>query len=186
MATARLVGSRDTRILVVGVVAFLALVVYLGVAFANTHASSGAIGPNAAPYYGSWVPHDSKLTRLPGRRRGGLAFRVTPTTKGSYGALVPTLVSDPAPGRKFVIGLWLRGSRPGRIGIAIDKFSPGATSVYLVNTTVPATSKWRHFTFRVRVKGRWLGLGMYVSRVPTGREGKWFEVRGLTAALPKP
>jgi hypothetical protein len=177
-------ASKDTRLLIAGIVAFLALVVYLGVAFANTHAS-GAIGPNGAPYYGAWVPHDSKLVRLPHGRRGGLAFRVTPTTRGSYGALVPTLASDPPPGRKFVVGLWLRGARPGRIAVAIDEFSPGATSVYVINTTVPATSRWRHYTFRGRVKGRWLGLGMYVSRVHDGRIGKWFEVRGLTAALRK-
>jgi hypothetical protein len=174
--------STDTRLLVAGVVAFLALVVYLSVAFANTHASGG-VGPNGAPYYGSWVPHDSKLVRLPQRRRGGLAFRVSPTAGGSYGALVPTLASDPPPGHKFVVGLSLRGARPGRIGVEIDEFSPGATSVYVVNTTVPATSKWRHFTFKGRVKGRWLGLGMYVYRVRNGRKGKWFEVRGLTAAL---
>jgi hypothetical protein len=126
------------------------------------------------------------LARFSSGRRGGLAFRVTPTTQGTYGALVPTLASDPAPGHKFVVGLWLRGARPGRIAVAIDEFSPGATSVYVVNTTVPATSRWRHFTFRGRVKGRWLGLGMYVSRAPNGRNGKWFEVRGLTAALRKP
>lgn len=173
--------SKDTRLLVAGIVAFLALVVYLGVAFANTHASSGAI--QGAPYYGYWVPHASKLVRLPGQKRRGLSFRVTPTTSGSYGALVPTLASDPPPGRKFVVGLWLRGSRPGRIGITIDEFSPGATSVYVINTTVPATSRWRHFTFRGRVRGRWLGLGMYVYRLPHGRQDKWFEVRGLTAAL---
>jgi hypothetical protein len=176
--------SKDTRLLFVGVIAFLALVVYLGVAFAGTHASAGS--PTGAPYFGSYVPHAANLTRIPSRRGGGLAFRVTPTVGGSYGALVPTLTSDPPPGRKFVVGLSLRGSRPGRIAVVIDEFAPGATSVYVVNTTVPATARWHHFTFRGRVRGRWLGLGMYVSRVAEGSDGKWFEVRDLTAALHRP
>jgi len=174
--------SKDTRLLAAGVVAFLALVVYLAVAFANTHASAG-VGPTGAPYYGGYVPHASKLTRIPSTRKQGLAFRVTPISGESYGALVPTLTSDPPPGRRFVISFSLRGSRPGRIGVAIDEFAPGATSVYLVNTTVPATAKWHRFTFKGRVRGRWLGLGMYISRVPNGRQGRWFEVRGLKATL---
>jgi hypothetical protein len=174
--------STDTRLLVAGVIGFLALVVYLAVAFANTHASAG-VGPNGAPYYGSWVPHNSKLTRLSSRKRKGLAFRVRPTGAGTYGALVPTLTSDPPPGHRFAVGLWLRGMPRGRVGIAIDEFSPGATSVYVVNTTVPVTSRWQHFTFRGRVKGRWLGLGMYVSRAADARKRNSFDVRGLTARL---
>jgi hypothetical protein len=175
--------SRDTRLLVVGVVAFLALVVYLGVAFANTHASSGALSSTGNPF-GYWVAHNANLARVPHpKRQPGLTVRVSPAARGSYGVLVPTLVSDPTPGRTYAVGLWLRGARPGRIAVAIDEFQPNASSVYVVNTTVPATTRWRHFTFKGHVVGRWLGLGMYVSRQSTGSGRKWFEVRGLTAEL---
>jgi hypothetical protein len=175
--------SKDTRLLVAGVVAFLALVVYLGVAFANTHALSGALSSTGNPF-GYWVAHNSNLVRVPhGRRRLGLTVKVSPAGRGSYGVLVPTLVSDPTPGHRFVVGLSLRGARPGRIAVSIDEFRPNASSVYVVNTTLPATTRWRHFTFRGRVEGRWLGLGMYVSRQSTGSGRKWFEVRGLTVAL---
>jgi hypothetical protein len=177
------VASKDTRLLVAGVAAFLGLVVYLAVAFANTHASSGAVGPGGSPYLGSWTPHNSKLAPLPGQRKGVVAVRVTPSGPGTYGALVPTLAAEPPPGHRFAVGLSLRAARPGRVAIAIDEFSPGASSVYVVNTTVPVTSKWRRFTFRGRIKGRWLGLGMYVSRVPEAHKRSSFDVRGLRAAL---
>jgi hypothetical protein len=175
--------SKDTRLLVAGVVAFLALVVYLGVAFANTHASSGTLSATGNPF-GYWVAHNANLTRVrPHPKRVGLTVKVSPAAAGSYGVLVPTLVSDPTPGHRFSVGLWLRGARPGRIAVTIDEFRPDAASVYLVNTSVPATTRWRHFTFRGRVQGRWLGLGMYVSRQANGGLKKWFEVRKLTVAL---
>jgi hypothetical protein len=175
--------SKDTRLLVAGVVAFLALVVYLGVAFAGTHAKNGTLSATGNPF-GYWVAHNANLTRVRhGGKRHGLTVKVSPAAKGSYGVLVPTLVSDPTPGHKFVVTLSMRGARPGRIAVAIDEFRPDASSVYVVNTTVPATTRWRHFTFRGRVVGRWLGLGMYVSRQSTGSGRKWFEVRDLTAAL---
>lgn len=175
--------SKDTRLLVAGIVAFLALVVYLGVAFANTHASSGTISATGNPF-GYWVAHNADLTRVRHHpKRAGLTVRVSPAAAGSYGVLVPTLLSDPTPGRRFVAGLWLRGARPGRIGVTVDEFRPDATSVYLVDTTVPATTRWRHFNFRGRVEGHWLGLGMYVYRLANARSRKWFEVRGLTVAL---
>jgi hypothetical protein len=126
------------------------------------------------------------MSRLPSGRREGLAFRVIPTTQRSYyGALVPTLASDPPPGRKWVVGLWLKGASPGRIGVEVDEFSPGATSVYIVNTTVPATARWHHFSFPLRVKGRWLGLGMYVYRLRQTEftAQTWFAVRGLKLGL---
>jgi hypothetical protein len=176
-------SSKDTRLLVVGVVAFLALLVYLAVAFATTHASTGALGPNGSPYFGSWLEHDSKLSHLPGYAKGAVALRVTPSGRGTYGALVPTLASDPPPGHRYVIGLWLRAARPGRVGIAIDEFSPGVDSVYVVNRTVPVTPRWRHFTFAGRIKGRWLGLGMYVSRLAEPGKRNSFDLRGLTAEL---
>jgi hypothetical protein len=97
--------------------------------------------------------------------------------------LVPDLVSQPPPGRRFVVGLWLRGAPPGPVGVAIDEFSPGATSVYVVQTTVHASPRWHHFTFRARIEGSWLGLGMYVSRQTEAAGRTWFAVRGLTAAF---
>ena len=177
--------SRDTRLLVAGVIAFLALIVYLAVAFANTHASNGAISATGSPF-GYWVAHNSTLTRLPGSTKKRITVKVAPAGQGSYGVLVPTLVSDPTPGHRFVVTLSMRGARPGRIAVTIDEFRPDASSVYLVDTSVPATSRWRHFTFRGRVEGRWLGLGMYVSREANGHKGgkrKWFEVRDLGVAL---
>jgi hypothetical protein len=175
--------SKDTRLLVAGVVAFLALVVYLGVAFANTHASSGALSATGNPF-GYWVAHNANLTRVRHHpKRAGLTVKVSPAGKGSYGVLIPTLVSDPTPGYKFVVTLPVRGARPGRIAVTLDEFRPDAASVYLVNTTVPASTRWRRFTFKGRVKGRWLGLGMYVSRQSTGNGRKWFEVRDVTVSL---
>lgn len=177
----RLPGSNDTRLLLAGVAAFVALVAYLAVAFANTHAASGS-GGLVSPF-GPWTPSASKLTRVPRGRGGGFAVWVTPAKReGSYGALVPTLVLDP-PQRRFAVSLWLRGTRSGRIGVEVDEFSPGATSVYLVETTVPATARWRHFTFRGRVKGTWLGLGMYVYRQTSRDARTWFAVRDLTERL---
>jgi hypothetical protein len=178
----RLPASNDTRLLLAGAVAFLALVAYLGVAFANTHATSGIIPSRASPF-GPWTPSASKLVRVRSGKKRGLAVRVSPIKRGGYGALVPTLVLNPPPGRRFVVGLWLRGARPGRIGVEVDEFRPGATSVYLVNTTVPATAKWHHFTFKGRVKGRWLGLGMYVYRQTGAARRTSFTVRDLTVAL---
>lgn len=170
--------SSDTRILVLGVVAFVALVAYLAVAFATTHAlaSTSTTGPTIAP----WVPHDSRFVRIPLRQKGRFVVRFSPALKrGSYGGLVPTLASDPKSDRTYVVDLWLRGTRPGRIGVAIDEFAPAATSVYVVNTTVPATRGWRHFTFHARVRGTWLGLGLYVYRIDHRRRA-WFAVRDLT------
>lgn len=176
----RLPDSTDTRLLLAGVVAALALVAYLGVAFALTHASAATspTGPNIAP----WVPHDSKFVRLVRRKEHSFSVRFERAGKGrrgAYGALVPTLVANPKSGRKYSIGLWLKGSRPGRIGVTLDEFAPGATSVYLVSTTVRATRGWRHYTFGAPVKGTWLGLGMYVYRIDRRRR-TWFAVRNLS------
>lgn len=133
---------------------------YLAVAFVNTHAST-ASAQSLASKVAPFIPHDSAFVAVP-KAKGRYTVRVTPAKPGSYGALVPTLVSDPAGGRRYVVGLSLRGTRPGRIGVAVDEFSPGVTSVYVLNTTVPATAKWHHYWFEVGVKGSWLGLGMYV------------------------
>jgi hypothetical protein len=168
--------SKDTRLLVAGVAAFVALVAYLGVALANTRAPVD-LAREAAP----WLPHGSKFSPSPSPSGRGFVVRVTPEKSGNYGALVPTLVSGPESGRTYAIGLWLKGT-PGQIGVSVDEFAPGATSVYVVNTTVLATRRWRHFTFSARVKGSWLGLGMYVYRIDQ-RSRTWFSVRRPTVSL---
>jgi hypothetical protein len=179
----RLPDSRDSRLLLAGVVAIVVLVVYLAVAFATTHpvaAGNSTLGNPVAP----WTPHASTLVKLQRPKQAGFSVRVTPTAKGSYGALASTLVADP-PQRKFVVGLWLRAARPGPVFVSIDEFSPDKTSVYLVSTAVPVTTRWRHFNFRGRIKGAWLGLGMYVSRQADRRLRSSFLLRGPTVAFLK-
>jgi hypothetical protein len=178
----RLPDSADSRLLLAGIVAVLALVAYLGVAFARTHVSAAAATPTG-PHIAPWVPHDATFVRLARRREHSFSVRFEPSGKGrrrTYGALVPTLLPQPKSGSRYAVGLWLKASRPGRIGITVDEFSPAASSVYLVNTAVRATRSWRHVTFDVRVKGTWLGLGMYVYRTDRGHR-TWFAVRDLTA-----
>lgn len=180
----RLPASSDSRLLLAGVAVSLALVAYLAVAFATTHASNGPTA-NESSKLVPWVAADSKLVpHLFGKHAYAVrATPLTPAKPGSYGVLVPTLLPSPPSGRRFVVGLWLKGASPGRVGVSVDEFSPGATSVYVIQTTVPVTRRWRHFTFKGRVKGSWLGLGMYVYR-PTGIGRRtWFEVRGLTVGL---
>lgn len=177
----RLPTSNDSLLLVAGLAAFVALMAYLGVAFADTRATVD-VAREVAP----WTPHASMLEPIPRKAKGRFDVRVVPNARGSYGAIVPTVVSSPTPGDKFVVGLWLKGSRPGRIGVEVDEFEPGATSVYPVNTTVPATRSWHHFTFSGRVQGSWLGLGMYVYRLSNGGRRSWFAIRGLTAATSRP
>ena len=162
-----------------GVVAVLALVAYLAVAFANTHASANTDASPGNPF-GNWTPHASKLVHIPGQ--SGLAVRVIPVAPGNYGVLVATLVPYPKPRRTYIVGLGLKAARPGRIGVEVDEFAPGATSIYLVNQLVHATPRWHHFTFRARVKGNWLGLGMYVYGL-NRRRRTWFAVRYLTTSL---
>ncbi len=174
----RLPASNDTRLLVVGVAAFVALVAYLGVAFADTRAPVD-VAREVAP----WLPHQSTLTPIPRKTGRGFTVRVTPDKPGNWGALVPAVISSPTPGAKFRVGFSLRGSRAGSVGVTIDEFAPGATSVYLVQKTVPATLRWHRFTFSGRVTtGSWLGMGMYVYR-QTATVRPWFEVRGLAASL---
>ena len=174
----QLSGSNDTRFLLAGVAASLALVAYLAVAFANTRASIAAAN-RVAP----WTPYHAKL--IPVRRVSGRGYivHVNPTGSGTYGSVVPALVSAPASGHSYVVGFSLKGSRGGSVAVAIDEFSPGASSVYVVNTTVPVTPKWHHFTFRARVKGTWLGLGMSLTRQTEAGRSTWFAVRSLAAGL---
>ncbi len=157
----------------------MALFAYLGVAFANTHATSGPSASKTAP----WVSHESRLAAVGRRRKTGFVVKVRPTGRGPYGALVPTLVPNPPSGHRFVVGLSVRAARPAQIGVEVDEFAPGATSVYLVNTAVSVTHRWHHFTFSGRIKGTWLGLGMYVYGQTEVAHRSWFELRGLTVSL---
>jgi hypothetical protein len=176
--------TNDSRLFLAGIVAVLALVVYLAVAFANMH-----LHPLAAPTatsktnpFAPFVRSNSKLVRLPHRKKGGLTLRVTPAGPGYFGALAPTLVSEPPSRFNFVLSLWLKGARPGKIGIELDEFRSSGPSPKLVDATVPATAKWRRFTFNRRVsRGSWLGLGLFVYRVTsTATPKKWFEVRDVS------
>ena len=170
--------TKDTRLLVAGVVAFLALVVYLSVAFAGTHAITSVTAPQVnklAPY----VASNSKLVAIPRRQKDRYTVHVTAAGPGYYGALVPTLISQPEPG-KYEIGFSLRGALPGRIGIELDEFRPGR-SPKLLDIMVPAPVRWRHFRFTRQVRGRWLGVGLFVYRRAASRGSRqWFEIRGLT------
>jgi len=179
--------SKDTRLLVAGIVAFLALVVYLGVAFANTHASNG-LTVSAASKVAPWTPWGSILVPIPRGKHGGYAVRVVAvkpeaTKLGSYGGLVPTLVPQPTPGTRFVIGLGLRATRPGPVGIQIHEFRSGTPSRYLVQTTVPVTRKWRRFRFSGQVRGSWVGLSLYAYRLANAARKPSFVIRGLTVNL---
>ena len=168
--------ANDTRLLLVAVAAFVALVAYIGVAFADTTASVDLVS-EVAP----WLPHASKLTPIPRKGRRPFVVQVTPSKAGNYGALVPTVIPSPAAGRTYSVGLWLKGEA-GRVGVEVDEFAPGASSVYIVNATVDVTPGWRHYTFDARVRGSWLGLGMYVYRIDPRRK-TWFAIRGLTATI---
>ena len=174
---ASLSEARDTRLLIAGVVAVLGLMAYLVVAFMNTHATDGLL-PSEASKVAPWTPASATLTPIL-TSNGRYAVRVTPATKGpTYGAVVQTLVPDPTRGARYVVELWLKGARPGRIGVELNEFRPGVAK-YPVQTTVPATARWRRFTFSTRVKGTWLGLAVYVYR-PV-RRGTWFAIRRVTA-----
>ena len=181
----RLPASNDTRLLVVGVAAFVALVAYLGVAFANTRATVD-IAKAVAP----WTPYGSTLVPVPPKTRGRFSVQVIPSAHdaasiGSYGALAPTLVPEPTPGATFAVGLSLKTSRPGPIGVQIHEFRSATPSHYLVNTTVVAKPRWQHFVFRGQVNGSWTGLSMYVYRptVAAPKRSPSFVIRGLTVKL---
>jgi hypothetical protein len=183
-------GSRDTRVLLAGVAAFVALTAYVGVGFANTHTapiSTQTIASEVAP----WTPvYSSKLLPVP-LSLGGFAVRVRPVAVGGYGALAPTVVYLPPPGRRFVLSLWARGSRaggsggrvdrPGRIVVFVNELGLGReSSVHAVATTVPAVTRWHRFAFDGRVEGRRLSIAVFVSRyIRRSRDvsRSWFEVR---------
>jgi hypothetical protein len=169
----RLPDETDTRLLLAGVAAALALVAYLAVAFANTHSVGG--GP-----FAPWVPkYHSRLARFPRGKGGGMAVHVEPRWVGAYGAVIPTLVSQPSSGQRVVVGLSLRALAMTRVEVVVDEY-PGGKNPDIVLKTVAATSKWRHYAFRTRVSGQYLGLGMYVGSTTNGHRHKWFALRNLT------
>lgn len=190
MGSVPLPGSGDTRVLLAGVAAFLALVIYVAVAYAGTNATAAI--PTVAPF----VPNASKLVPVPPAATRRFAVRVTPLDVGNYGALVSTLVYQPRPGRRFVLSLWLRGSptgqisgsRPGGILISVgEQGEGGASTRYVVHTTVPAETRWHRFAFSRRVVGSRLSISLYVSRNVYRRSDvarSWFEVRRLRVRFP--
>lgn len=179
----RLPDSNDTRLLLAGIAAVVALLAYLAVAFANMHIPAGPVAaPDVASEVAPFVPSNSKLVPISRGKGRGFIVQVIPAGTGFWGALAPTLVAQPQPGT-FVIGLSLRAAHPGGIGIEINEFRP-EKSLDLVSKTVPATAKWHRFTFTRRVSGQWLGLGLFVSRhTDTVAVRKRFEIRGVSVRL---
>lgn len=177
---ARQPGS-DTRLLIVGILVVLAFVAYLAVAFAKTHPLATTPGSLALTNkFAPWVPkYHSTLARWPRRKGGGVAVHVAPRWTGAYGAVVPTLISQPPPGQRVVVGLSLRAPRKTPIEVVVDEF-PADAHPDIVLKTVPATARWRHYTFKARITGDWLGLGMFVGSDTNGVKHKWFVVRDLT------
>jgi len=176
----RLPRASDTRLLVAGIAASVALVAYLAIAFANTHASnaSGLTNP-----FAPWVPkYHSTLAHALRRKGGGVAVHVSRGWIGAYGAVVPTLVSQPRSGQEVVVGLSLRAPANTPIEVVVDEF-PAGSNPDIVLETVAATAKWRRYTFKGRVNGQFLGLGMFVGSTTNGHRHKWFVVRGLAAEM---
>ena len=171
----RLPASNDTLVLVAGVAALVGLLIYVGVAFANAR-----VPVDLAKEVAPWTPYRSTLTPVKHGKRSRFDVHVTPATKDtSYGALVQTLVPQPKLGT-YTVSLWLRGSRPGVIGVEVNEFSPGVAR-YPVNTTVPATAKWHKYSYTVRIKTTWLGLAVFVSR-PASPVRTRFTIRDLSVA----
>jgi hypothetical protein len=190
VARAGVLGSSDTRVLLGGAAAFLALAAYLTVGFANTHAT-----PLSASEVAPWTPvYAVKLAPVP-LARGGVAVRVSPTTVGAYGALVSTVVYLPPPGRRFVLSLWLRGSGTGgaggkesrQIAVFVDEPGLGGESPFhAVVTAVPATTRWHRFAFTRRVEGRRLSIAVLIERTiarSSDISRSWFEVRDPTVSF---
>jgi hypothetical protein len=184
--TLSLPNTNDTRLFLAGIVAFLALVAYLAVAFADIHSPPVTVlGPSLASKVAPWTPYAAKFVAIPRGKGRGYIVRVTPlrsARRRSYGALVQTLVLHPKPRTKYVVSLWLRGARPGPISVELNEFR-GRVSRYPLENTVPATPHWHHFTFGLRVKGSWRGLAMYVSRPVAPPARSWFEIRDLGASI---
>jgi len=184
----RLPRSSDARLLIAGVAAFLALVAYLGVAFATARSSPAATGAtiqsNLARIQGKpqvvgpWTARTSHLARVP-RRGGRRAIRVTPVTAGLYGIEIKQLVLPATLRRGFAFSFWLRGRVASRLLVQINGGS-AAPIRYLLHTGVAVSRRWRRFTYRGRLPRRWIGLGLFVGQTTHKATSRWFEIRDLS------
>jgi hypothetical protein len=176
-----LARSNDTRVLIAGVAAFLALVAYLAVAFATARSSpavAASVGAKAQ-MVGPWRARTSKLVRVPRTVGGGIGVRVTPLTRGLYGVEIQQLALTPALRRGFTLSFWLRGRGPSRLLVQINTGALEPPIRYLLNTTVVARRRWHRFSYHGRLEGR-TGLGLFVGQTTRRVAGRWFELRDLS------
>jgi hypothetical protein len=175
--------SNDTRLLIAGVVAFLALVVYLGVAYARARSSpavAAAVRNLAKPQkIGPWTARSSNLARVRRTTRGALAIRVVPQSAGLYGIEIKELALGPALRRGFALSVGLRARRPSRLLVQINHGSASPLG-YLVNTTAVAGRRWHRFTFRGRLEDGGNRLGLFIGQKTKTAAGRWFEIRRLS------
>jgi hypothetical protein len=175
--------SNDTRLLVAGVVAFVALVAYLGVAYAtarNSPAVVAAVRNQGKPQkIGPWTARTANLARLPRTTKGRLAIRVSPMSAGLYGVEIKQLALSPALRRGFALSFGLRDRGSSRLLVQINHGSASPMG-YLVDTTVVAGRRWRSFTYRGRLEGGGTGLGLFVGQKPKTAAKRWFEIRDLS------
>lgn len=178
-------SQNGTVILVTGVVAALALIAYLSVAFASTssvRATTAARATQKASPFGPWEPFNATFRHLRGAV-GRTPVRVVPLRLGTYGARVPTIVLNPVRGHRFLVGLSLEGSETP-VGIEVVEFGPPSPNRYLGSRLTRVTSKWHHFTVAGRVtRGSWSGLELVVYRSGEIPLGSWFAVRDLTVTV---
>lgn len=173
--------SNDSRLLVAGVAAFLALVAYLAVAFATTRNSPTAAVTVATvrSKVGPWTARDSSLARDRGAAGAGLEVRVTPVGSGLYGVEIKELYLARALRRGFTFSVQLRARRPSRVLVQINHGSASPMG-YLVDTTVVAGRRWRRFTYRGRLEGGGNAIGPFFGQTVKRAAGRWFEVRDLS------
>ena len=184
----RLPASNDTRLLVVGVAAFVALVAYLGVAL-RRHARHGRHREReVAP----WTPYGSTLRaraaedageagRAGDRVGAGRRFDRELRRPGS-----DARPCEPTAGATFAVGLWLKTSPAGA-----DRRPDPRVSARRRRATTSSTRRcrrrprWHHFTFRGQVNGSWTGLSMYVFRptMAAPKPSPAFVIRGLAVKL---
>jgi hypothetical protein len=178
-------SQNGTVILVTGVVAALALIAYLSVAFASTshvRSTSAARAGHRARPFGPWEPFNARFRHLRGAA-GRTPVQVVPLSLGTYGARVPTIVLNPVRGHRFLVGLSLEGSGPP-VGIEVVEFGPHSPDRYVGSRLVRVTSRWHHFTVAGRVtRGSWSGLQLVVYRSGEIPLGSWFAVRDLTVTV---
>jgi hypothetical protein len=183
--------SAEARILAAGLVAALALVAYLAVAFASS--SNSAVVPTTstpapqvtvkAETLGPWTSVNAEFARLRGGTGTRVALVVTPASLTTYGARVPTIVGNPVSGDRVLVGFSLKGSSEP-VRIEIPEFASGTANRYLSNRLLRVTSRWRHYLVVARVeRGHWTGLGLGVYRSGTIPLSSWFAIRDLTVVV---